>query len=1232
MADESGNAGSSTLRVAPAILLDAEKEAKAVLTSFLKKQGLSKAVATRTINKAALFVDHLVSRLHSVHKTQERAFTTLEIRDALNPYLETLFEEFGDTLVDLVENFPNSPIEERSTGPSVPPVEEGQVVPVSASITSLNSKKLRAFARLTDDSPTGKPPPEIIYLTELGIELEVIKEVTRKYTAFARYCLDGKVKPVVEFLFDLGVPKSNIPAILRKWPRLGGVTVSDHLIPTDVFRELRRGQETMGKGDSMIQLQVCYSLWPKSPIGRAVLDYGVDHIQNVFFHTPSILPSCLTILSAPGIRAKLPNMSSLQICSNPSENPSSLSSKMQTMKSSDLSSLPGPAFSIPRTQITFPKKLFFCRAKFAESGNTGSHNLRVVPGNWLESEKEEAKALLTLFLKEHGFSKAVAARTINKSALFIDHLVSKLHSVHKTRYLSGQEFTTLEIRDALNPYLETLFEEFGEILVDVIENFPNPPIEERSIENLPPGEERPVVPFSAPITSLNSKKLRALATSTDDGPTEEVPPQIIYLTKLGMEVEVIEEVTRKFPPFADYTVDENIKPVVEFLLDLGVTKSDIPAILRKRPQLCGLSLSEKLIPTVTFLENLGVDKKQWSKVICRFPALLIYSRHKLKSKLDCLYELGLSTENRGKVLMRFPPILSVGVEKLRDTAEYFHSIGVDVGTLLHKCPQIFGLSIEANLKPVTEFFLERGFSIEEIAFMASRFGNFYALSLSNNIIPKWEFFLTTGYTKSDLVKYPQYFGHSLEERIKPRFDIASGPKAQTQLTFPKKLFFCLAKLAESSKPGPHNFGGMPANSLLADKEEAKAVLTLFLKKRGFSEVIAARTMHKSALFVDHLVSRLNSVHKTQHPGGRELTTCEIRDALYSYLETLYEEFGDILVDVVGNFPNPPTEERSIENLSVLTVEGGPVSAPITTLNSQKLKAELTDDGPTGKLPPLIIYLTELGMEHEVIKEAISKFPPFADYSLDEKVKPVVEFLLDLGVPKSDIPAILRKWPQLCGVSLSEQAIHSVTFLENLGVDKKQWAKVIYRFPGILSCTRLKLKSNLDCLYELGLSTEKQGKVLMRCPNILGYGVERLRATAEYFHSIGVDVGTLLHKCPHVFSLSIEANLKPVTEFFLERGFSIEEVALMVSRFGNFYTLSLSKNIIPKWEFFLTMGYPKSDLVRYPQYFGCSLELRIKPRHAIMREIGVKMSLGRLLCVSDGDLYEILKRKMEKHVG
>ncbi|GFY83159.1 mitochondrial transcription termination factor family protein [Actinidia rufa] len=264
-------------------------------------------------------------------------------------------------------------------------------------------------------------------------------------------------------------------------------------------------------------------------------------------------------------------------------------------------------------------------------------------------EREEAKAVLTLFLKKTGLSNAVAARTINKSEPFIDHLVSRLHSVHKSRYLVGRELTTLEIRDALIPYLETLLEEFGDILVDLVENFPNPPIKERSIEKLlsPPEEGRPVVPVSTPNTAVNSKRIKAVDRVTKVGPAGKLPPHVVYLTELGMELELIKEMTRKFPSFAYYSLEGKIKPVVEFLLDLGVPKSDIPTILSKRPQLCGISLSDNLIPTMTFLENLGVDKKQWAKVIHRFPALLTYSWQKLKGTADFLYEMGLSAESVG---------------------------------------------------------------------------------------------------------------------------------------------------------------------------------------------------------------------------------------------------------------------------------------------------------------------------------------------------------------------------------------------------------------------------------------------------------------------------------------------------------------------------------------------------------------------------------------------------------
>ncbi|GLT54703.1 hypothetical protein SLA2020_278820 [Shorea laevis] len=199
-----------------------------------------------------------------------------------------------------------------------------------------------------------------------------------------------------------------------------------------------------------------------------------------------------------------------------------------------LSFLSKGIFSTARTQLSFPAKLFSCQAKFTDSGTDGSFNLKVVPPALLAAEKEEAKAVLTLFLKKQGLSNAVASRTINKSDLFIDHLVSRLHSIHKSRYLVGRELTTLEIRDALNPYLEALLEEHGNVM------------------------------------------LKAISRVSEIDPAGKLRPHVLYLIELGMDLEQIKGITQRFPSFAYYSLEGKIKPVVEFLLDLGVPKSDIP--------------------------------------------------------------------------------------------------------------------------------------------------------------------------------------------------------------------------------------------------------------------------------------------------------------------------------------------------------------------------------------------------------------------------------------------------------------------------------------------------------------------------------------------------------------------------------------------------------------------------------------------------------------------------------
>ncbi|XP_020154887.1 transcription termination factor MTERF5, chloroplastic [Aegilops tauschii subsp. strangulata] len=407
--------------------------------------------------------------------------------------------------------------------------------------------------------------------------------------------------------------------------------------------------------------------------------------------------------------------------------------------------------------------------------------------------------------------------------------------------------------------------------------------------------------------------------------------------------------------------------------------------------------------------------------------------------------------------------------------------------------------------------------------------------------------------------------------------------------------------------------------LAAEREEAKAVLSLFLRQKGLRSAVAARIANKSDGFIEHLSSKLQSAYRSRYAEGRELSTPEIRDALLPYLEALSKEHGDSLVEVVENFPDPFSAERESLSYSMILTP--------TSSNKQKAIARVSTPTSGGALPELVLYLLDYGMDHEEIKNVVRKFPAFAYYNVDRKIKPLVELLLELGVPRSGIPGIIRKRPQLCGISLTDNLKPMMAYMENIGVNKAQWSKVICRFPAFLTYSRQKVEMTVSYLTELGVSKENIGKILTRCPHLMSYSVnDNLRPTADYFRSIGADAASLIQKCPQAFGLNIESKLKPITEFFLEREFSIEEIGIMVNRFGIIHTLSLQENLIPKYEYFLTMGYPRYELVKFPQYFGYSLEQRIKPRYARMTGCGVRLILNQMLSVSETRFEEILQKK------
>ncbi|XP_062219550.1 transcription termination factor MTERF5, chloroplastic-like [Phragmites australis] len=407
--------------------------------------------------------------------------------------------------------------------------------------------------------------------------------------------------------------------------------------------------------------------------------------------------------------------------------------------------------------------------------------------------------------------------------------------------------------------------------------------------------------------------------------------------------------------------------------------------------------------------------------------------------------------------------------------------------------------------------------------------------------------------------------------------------------------------------------------LAAEREEAKAVLSLFLRQKGLRSTLAARIVNKSDGFIEHLVSKLQISYRSRYAEGRELSTPEIRDALLPYLEALSREHGDSLVEVVENFPDPFSMEREALSSMALTP---------TSSNKQKAIARISTPTSGGALPELVLYLLDLGMDHEEIKNIVRKFPAFAYYNVDRKIKPLVELLLELGVPRSSIPGIIKKRPQLCGISMSDNLKPMMVYLENIGVNKARWSKVICRFPALLTYSRHKVETTVSFLTELGVSKENIGKILTRCPHLMSYSVnDNLRPTAEYFRSIGADAASLIQKSPQAFGLNVEVKLKPITEFFMLRGFSMEEIGIMVNRFGIIHTLSLEENLLPKYEFFLTMEYPRGELVKFPQYFGYSLEQRIKPRYAQMTGCGVRLILNQMLSVSDARFEEILQKRV-----
>lgn len=101
--------------------------------------------------------------------------------------------------------------------------------------------------------------------------------------------------------------------------------------------------------------------------------------------------------------------------------------------------------------------------------------------------------------------------------------------------------------------------------------------------------------------------------------------------------------------------------------------------------------------------------------------------------------------------------------------------------------------------------------------------------------------------------------------------------------------------------------------------------------------------------------------------------------------------------------------------------------------------------------------------------------------------------------------------------------------------------------------------------------------------------------------------------------NVEFTLIAKIEYLMSLGFEYCEVKEMVVRSPGLLTFSVENNLMPKVEYFLMeMKGDLEELKRFPQYFSFSLERKIKPRHKMLAEYGLKLPLWKMLKISDGE--------------
>ncbi|KAJ6982674.1 transcription termination factor MTEF1 [Populus alba x Populus x berolinensis] len=196
-------------------------------------------------------------------------------------------------------------------------------------------------------------------------------------------------------------------------------------------------------------------------------------------------------------------------------------------------------------------------------------------------------------------------------------------------------------------------------------------------------------------------------------------------------------------------------------------------------------------------------------------------------------------------------------------------------------------------------------------------------------------------------------------------------------------------------------------------------------------------------------------------------------------------------------------------------------------------------------------------------------------------------------------------------------------LSSMGFHRSSIGRILDMHPCLLtSDPHLHLHPTFDFLLnEVEIPFLDISRSINRCPRLLVSSVsDQLRPALVFLKELGfVGPRKLNYQTTLLLVYNVERSLMGKIEFLMGLGFEFVEVKNMVVRAPGILTLSVERNMKPKFEYFVReMKGDPGELKKFPQFFSFSLERKIKPRHRMLVEYGLKMPLSSMLKVNDGE--------------